>query len=420
MSGAAEQRLPPEVADVGGVDVIVGIPSFGNARTIAHVVSTAIRGLTSHFPGSRTLVFNSDGGSTDGTPEVLHQAAAATLAEVDPTRVRPCVASSRYRGISGKGSAFREIFEVAWGLGASAVVLLDADLRSVEPDWIARLALPIIEGRVDYVAPLYRRHKFDGTITNSVVFPLTDALFGGSVRQPIGGDFGVCGEPAEVHAGTDVWSGDVARFGIDLWMTVNALAGGWRVGQMHLGAKIHDPKDPGQHLAKMLVEVVGTAFSLIEEHQGRWLSGIRAPDAAIFGEPRAAELAAVEVNVDRMLEQFRFGVQSLEPVYQALLDERLRAEIGCAARLGDFPDEVWIEAIFQYIVAFHEHRLPREQLIASLTPLYLGRTGCFVARHKEATEDEAEERVQSLARAFRIRIPELIGKWGSGAKERQP
>jgi hypothetical protein len=420
VSGSAQQRLPLEIAGAGRVEVIVGIPSFGNARTIAHVVSTAIRGLSSYFPGSRTLVFNSDGGSTDGTPDVLRQAAAATLAELHPGEMRPHVASSRYRGISGKGSAFREIFEVAHGLGASAVVLLDADLRSVAPDWIARLALPIVEGRVDYVAPLYRRHKFDGTITNSIVFPLTDALFGGSVRQPIGGDFGVCGELAEFYAGQDVWNGDVARFGIDLWMTIHALAGGWRVGQMHLGAKIHDPKDPGQHLAKMLVEVVGTAFSLIEEHETRWLSGTRAHDAEIFGEPRPVELPAVEVNVERMLEQFRFGVQSLEPVYGSLFDARLRAEIDCAARIGDFPDEIWVETILQYIVAFHEHRLPREQLLASLTPLYLGRTGCFVARNREATEDEAEERVQGLARAFRGRVPELIARWGSGEKERQP
>jgi hypothetical protein len=121
-----------------------------------------------------------------------------------------------------------------------------------------------------------------------------------------------------------------------------------------------------------------------------------------------------------MLEQFRFGVQSLEPVYASFLDAELREQIDFAARIGDFPDDVWVEAILQYIVAFHEHRLPREQLLASLTPLYLGRTGSFVARNREATEDEAEERVQSLARSFRSRAVELIGRWGRGEKERQP
>ena len=41
------------------------------------------------------------------------------------------------------------------------------------------------------MAPLYARYKYDGTITNTVTYPLTRALYGHRIRQPIGGDFGV-------------------------------------------------------------------------------------------------------------------------------------------------------------------------------------------------------------------------------------
>ena len=44
------------------------------------------------------------------------------------------------------------------------------------------------------MAPLYARHKYDGTITNTVTYPLTRALYGHRIRQPIGGDFGVSGD----------------------------------------------------------------------------------------------------------------------------------------------------------------------------------------------------------------------------------
>ena len=53
---------------------------------------------------------------------------------------------------------------------------------------------PILKGGYDYVAPLYARYKYDGTITNTVTYPLTRALYGHRIRQPIGGDFGVSGD----------------------------------------------------------------------------------------------------------------------------------------------------------------------------------------------------------------------------------
>ena len=53
---------------------------------------------------------------------------------------------------------------------------------------------------------------------------------------------------------------DVARFGIDIWMTTTALADGFRVCQAFLGAKIHDAKDPGADLAAMLVQVVSVGL----------------------------------------------------------------------------------------------------------------------------------------------------------------
>ena len=63
------------------------------------------------------------------------------------------------------------------------------------------------------MAPLYHRHKFDGTITNGIVYPLTRALYGRRIRQPIGGDFGFSGELARVYLAKPVWGTDVARSG---------------------------------------------------------------------------------------------------------------------------------------------------------------------------------------------------------------
>ena len=98
-------------------------------------------------------------------------------------------------GVGGKGAALRTIFEIAAALEVQALVVVDSDLRSIVPEWIELLAGPILKGGYDFVAPLYARYKYDGTITNTVTYPLTRALYGHRIRQPIGGDFGVSRRP---------------------------------------------------------------------------------------------------------------------------------------------------------------------------------------------------------------------------------
>ena len=138
------------------VDVLVGIPSFQNARTIGHVVRAVEAGLRKHFPDRRCLIAISDGASPDGTVEA---AMAATtegdeeLLLLDPKVERPDKLAMTYVGLSGKGSAFRAIFELAAAVGARGCAVLDADLRSVSPAWIDRLVGPVLEHGHDLVTP---------------------------------------------------------------------------------------------------------------------------------------------------------------------------------------------------------------------------------------------------------------------------
>src|SRR5438093_1739686 len=214
---AAEMREALRAQQRG--DLVVGIPSFRNAATIGHVTKTAADGLRRHFPEMRAVIVNADGGSEDGTPDRVRASANGV----------PTIAG-RYEGRSGKGSAFRAIFEAVSLLGAKACAVVDSDLRSITPEWIARLIGPVVRDEADYVTPLYARHKHDGTITNTIAYPLTRALYGARVRQPIGGEFGFSADLAKIFLGEPVWESDVAKFGIDIFMTVTGLARGVRVG----------------------------------------------------------------------------------------------------------------------------------------------------------------------------------------------
>lgn len=192
-----EKLLPDEAyRALGHIDkagIVIGIPSYNNVRTIGHVVRAAQAGLAKYFPQFAGVIVNSDGGSTDGTREVVlsTQLEDARLLMLSTPLLPVHRLSFPYHGIPGKGSAFRMILGMAQELGAKACAVVDSDLRSITPEWIDLLVRPILYAGYDFVAPYYHRHKYDGTITNSIVYPLTRALYGMRVRQPIGGDFGL-------------------------------------------------------------------------------------------------------------------------------------------------------------------------------------------------------------------------------------
>src|SRR5688500_18591723 len=159
-----ETRLPEDaeraVSSIQAADIVIGIPSYNNARTIGHVVRAAQAGLTKYFPQLSSIIVNSDGGSRDGTQEaVLSTDLRDSHLLMLSTPLYPVHRLSfPYHGIPGKGSALRMIFEIARQLGAKACIVVDSDLRSITPEWIDLLARPILYGDYDLAAPYYFRH----------------------------------------------------------------------------------------------------------------------------------------------------------------------------------------------------------------------------------------------------------------------
>ncbi|MBI3932093.1 MAG: glycosyl transferase family 2 [Acidobacteria bacterium] len=418
MSVPLQPAVEARLHEIGEVDLLVGIPSFNSARTIGHVVRAATAGLAKYFPDRRAAIVNSDGGSSDGTPEAV---AAAEIANPGTILVSHALSPvhkivTPYHGIPGKGSAFRTIFAIAERLKVRACAVVDSDLRSITPVWMELLLGPLIQQDFDFVSPLYLRHKYDGTITNSIVYPLTRALYGREVRQPIGGDFGFSGRLAAHYLAQPVWESNVARFGIDVWMTTTALAGGFRVCQSFLGAKIHDAKDPGADLAGMLVQVASSVFDLMNTYREVWPRVAGAEEVPLFGFPHGVGLEPVPVNVERMLAIFRQGARDLGEVWEKALEPETLAAVrhlaGASTLPFELPDRLWVRVVYEFAASYHRRVLPGEQLLRSLYPLYLGRTASFVLRTESSGADEVEAIIRALADEFVRQKPYLLALWG--------
>jgi hypothetical protein len=444
-----------QIARLGRADIMVGIPSFKNAATIGYVVRAAQAGLVQYFPDLRPVLVNSDAGSPDGTQRVVIDTEPPDYIEqillVRPTNrlARVSLTYPEIDGVGGKGAALRTIFEIAAALEVQALVVVDSDLRSIVPEWIELLSGPILKGGYDYVAPLYARYKYDGTITNTVTYPLTRALYGHRIRQPIGGDFGVSGDLVQHYLALDDWTEDISKFGIDIWMTTSALTGGFAVCQARLGAKVHDPKDPGADLGPMFRQVVGTILRLAASHPDDWVGIHGSHDVPAYGFERIIDPPPLEVNTIRLLSEFHQGSLTLADTWRRMfapdnldtvlvlakeagkLVDAARTKLGiggdgssAVATTGDmadalaafhFPDDVWAKLIYDLVLAARFEEPPIESLVAALVPVYFGRVGSFVIENRHVTTDQAEERVERQAREFELLKPYLVDRWLANA-----
>ena len=439
-----------EIARLDRADIMVGIPSFKNATTIGYVVRAAQAGLVQYFPDLRPVVVNSDAGSPDGTQRVVVETEPPDYVErillVRPTNKlsRVSLTYPEIDGTGGKGAALRTIFEIAAALEVQALVVVDSDLRSIGPEWIELLAGPILKGGYDYVAPLYARHKHDGTITNNVTYPLTRALYGHRIRQPIGGDFGVSGDLVKHYLEAGHWTPEVSKFGIDIWMTTLALTGGFAVCQARLGAKVHDPKDPGADLGPMFRQVVTTILRLAVANADRW-PGVRGShDVPAYGFERVIDPPPLDVNVLRLLSEFAQAAMTLEGSWREMLSsDTLAAVMGLAEEAGQaaelvrtavesdtpgrdrpdtaamttaaagfaFPDAVWARVVYDLVVTARDQPDRLEAFVTALVPVYFGRVASSVIENRDLSTDRAEGSVERQAREFERLKPYLINRW---------
>lgn len=391
------------------IDLLVGIPSFNNEESIRHVVEMVGEGLAEYYPDRKSAILVSDGGSLDDTRE---EAEAAKV----PDQVARMV--SIYRGIPGKGTSFRAVFEFAVLVKADACAVYDADLRSITPEWIKGLMNPMVEGKADFVAPFYTRHKYDGTITNHIVYPMTRALYGKDIRQPIGGDFGFSGELAAFYAKQDVWMTDIARFGIDIWMTTSAIAEGFRLMQANLGAKIHDPKDPAEDLGPMFQQVLSTMFYLMGTYEGKWRGPVKYSPVPIWNQlDQIPKIPPVAVTLSKMEKEFCEGFEQFRPLYGTVLAsenmEALEAVYQKAKKehVLAFDPELWAKILYDFAFIYQTWTRNRRRLVSIITPLYFGRVGAYCQQVAEMNEQEAEQVIQDQAKVFEAQKDYLLEKF---------
>jgi hypothetical protein len=395
------------------VEIIVGIPSYNEADSISYPTQIASQGLIRYFPDKQSAIVNVDNRSPDGTKDVFLNT---------PTEV-PKIYISTPQGVTGKGTNLRNLFEAAVELQAKAVVVVDADLKSITPQWIQYLGEPLFSG-FQYVTPIYVRHKYDGSITNHIAYPLLRTLFGLRVRQPIGGDFGFSRRMALAFLSEKIWNKRIANYGIDIWMTTVAIARRFNVCQTFLGSpKTHRTKDPAKHLGPMFMQVITTIFDLMIDFEYFWKDIAESRPSSIFGFGLGVKEnpPPVKVNTDALYKSFINGFGTFGDIWKKIIPKPELIEIQKTKKIPKkefyYRSDLWARILFNYAIAYRNYLVPKEQLIESMIPFYHSRILSFVNKTAHKDTKECEEYFESIVRVFEAEKTYLIKRWDKNQKK---
>lgn len=409
-----------QLVAVGQVDVLVGVPTFNHAATIGEVVTRVHTGLAAHFPRERTVLINPDGGSDDGTMECLRAApmAAAESRGSATLRTTHRVSALHAGGLGGAGG-MRAVFASADLLQARAVVLLDADVVTLEPEWIGALARPPWAGEADLTIPIHPRPRYDGALLSQLVRPLLSAVYARRLQSTVIGAFGCSGRFAARLAALPVWEADPSRPALDVILVASALAEDFRLTHAHLGPCTFAAR-PRPPLPELFGQVVGAAFACLERDAPAWLGRGEPAEVPISSVRREAADAESPVDPAPMIERFRSGVRDLAPLLGEILTSGTLARLQAAAASEEaprIPDPLWATTVYEFAASHHRGVMTPEHLTQALVPLYLGRTASFFAEIASATDEEQRERLATLQREFEGLRPTFVEHWnGAGGR----
>ncbi|MBL7155395.1 MAG: glycosyltransferase, partial [Candidatus Portnoybacteria bacterium] len=304
-------------------EIVVGVPSFNEADNIAFVTKQVDEGLEKYFSQKAAVIINNDNDSPDNTGGVFLKTKTRT----------PKIYISTPKGIQGKGNNLKNLFLKVKDLKATAIMTVDADLKSITPEWAKCLLEPIIKG-CDFVTPVYHRHKYDGSITNHLVYPLIYGLLGYDIRQPIGGDMAFSKRMADYWLKQE-WSATAKSYGVDIFMTFNAIKSGFKLAQVNLGSKIH--KSSLLKLDKMFLEVAETLFNFLSNNKNLWQRKInlktsplscQTNDEAKFQNFLPVDYRVIErIAISAFLEDYEFikegiSLELRKPLEKMFLQEK--------------------------------------------------------------------------------------------------
>jgi len=382
--------------------VVVGIPTYNEVKTVQEVTEKIDEGLRKYFKPEDCVILNVDSESTDKTRLIFERTKTRVLKKSVNVKERP----------RGKGRNLITIFKIANNLSADYVLLIDADVKTLTSEWVLKLLSPLTTQGYDFCLPLYKRSRFEGNITNHFAYPLVYGFFGADIRQPIGGDFAFS-RRFYTYLIKQPINTAILQYGIDIFITCNSIAGGFKSTEAYLGEKIHNPSF--YHMTPTFQDVFESGIFTTRNIllNSRWLK---------FGEHNLQKGNRSGIDDVKLFRHKEF----IPAVMSKCSEEFMKSEDKYIYYLGKYYSEcnniitegklslsadLWIDILVKFISYCYKDEFDiRDLSIISrlVTPIYLWRAMSYWREVEHANSIDAEQKIIYQANIFREKLAPFI------------
>jgi hypothetical protein len=398
-----------QIEQIGTVDLVIGLVDQNGGEGLTTIAGAIRHGLERLSGPTRAALILRDATAADSASEgALEDESLQLLSYSLPA---PDSSLTLLQSIS---SAYRSLGDISQKLGARACVVIASSAESVTSEWIYGLAQPILERDFDLVAPCYEPHKFEGLLNGAILYPLTRALYGKRIQNPLGPDFGFSARLFE-----RILQADPARprgagaYQLPLIGT-EAIVRGLNICQAHLGRRIYPPVD-WKNVDSVLAEVLNPVFLGIERDAPFWQHIRSSEPVPTYGDPLPLADETVAVDVRRLLDPFKLGVRNLQEIWNLVLPPAALFELKKMDRLPPeefrIPDELWARIVYDFALAYRLRTISRDHLLRALTPLYLGWIASYAVEIESVGSAAVQGRWERLCSAYESGKPYLVSRW---------
>jgi hypothetical protein len=410
-----------QLVSVGEVDILLGVSTYNNAATIGRLLRAIDEVVLNQFARARVVIVNVDGGSRDGTPDSIlakpvedHRSGRGLLQLRTVHRV-----STRYAGHPSSSLALRTLLAAADLLSAKSCAVLSPTSVQVTAEWIEKLVRPTFQDNFDYVAPLYRRSKYDGLLIREGLYPFGRAAYGQRVRELHAEEFGFSGKFAVHCRAHEAWNQNAVQLGPMTWMAIESLSAGYNVCQTFLGTKNRAESAANGDSVSPMQRTLGTLFWCLDAAPAAWSERVGSEGITTFGPACELSDEPIRANRKRLFELFKNGVSELSAILgQVLNTETLLAVQAASAQSADsfrFDDELWVRVLYDFAASYHHAVINRDHLLQVLLPLYRGRVCSTLNAQRSLSAAHIEERTEHLCMEFERLKPYLLERWKVGS-----
>ena len=406
-----------QLIGVGEVDILIGVPTHNNAKTVGAVIQAIRAGILKSFPRERAVIVNTDASSNDGTPEIILGAAISDARRsFDGYALRTLHSiSTQYGRTPSAELSFHTILAAAELLRARACAVISPEATTMEPAWIEYLVQPVYRDNFDLVTPVYRRHKFEGVLLTNLVYPMTRALYGERLREPYSSEMAFSSRLGSQFLAQHAWTYDANDPRMEF--AIAALAYGFRAHQTFLGDR-ETPRSQSTDLLAAIRHTIGILFSSLEPTFPVWSSKTGSEAVPTRGPEFTMNEDGLRVNRKRLKQMFSEGVKELSSVLEELLTP---APFGALQQIAGtdelnfrFSCELWVRTVYEFAASYHRSVINRDHILQALVPLYRGRMFSYLSETRNASVNEVAKNIEHLCLEFEQGKPYLLQLWNGG------